>query len=209
MRAGRLLRQFTAPAPDPREAYRDAGSLEPELLVRVRTALEGVASSRDRLDTRTTAIRVRLPQLDEQARKALATGRDDVARHALARRRIAEAELASLERQLGRADLELERLGLVEQRLAARIDAFVARGRVLEARQSAAEVQVRVNEALAGISDELAGLGPDFAEVEERTEELEARAAAIDRLLDASALESDGDDLDERLAVLRRELVES
>jgi phage shock protein A len=208
MRLGRLLREFTAPAPDPRGAYRDADALGPELLDRVRAALDGVAASRGQLEARADAVRERLPQLDEHARQALRAGRQDVARQALARRQIAEAELALLERQLGEADAEAGRLALVEQQVAARIDALAARERVLEARQSAAEAQVRVNEALAGISDRLAGLGPDLAQVEERTEEVEARAAAIDRLLDAAAL--DGvpceDELEERLAALRREL---
>ena len=180
----RFLREFMAPAADPREIYRDAGGLEPELLGNVRAALESIASSRSQLEARTSQIGQRLAELEEEARRALRAGRQDVARHALARRQIAAAELALLERQLHDAGLETERLRVVEQRLAARIEAFLARERMLEARQSAAEAHVRINEALAGISDEIAGLGPDLAHAEEHAEELEARAAAIDRLID-------------------------
>jgi phage shock protein A len=188
MALGRLLREFMAPAPDPRRTYRHVESLEPELLGNVRAALSTIAASRDQLDARTTQIRQRLPRFEDEARQALAEGRKDVARQVLERRQIAARELELLEKQLRAADLEAERLALVEQRLAARIEAFLARERMVEARQSAAEVQVRVGEALAGISEEIAELGPELARAEDHAEELEARAAAIDRLLDVGAL---------------------
>jgi len=76
-------------------------------------------------------------------------------------------------------------LGPVERRLRERLDVLAARERTLAERRSAAEAQVRVGEALAGISDEIAALGPDLARAEEEAEALEARAAAIARLLDA------------------------
>jgi phage shock protein A len=112
-----------APAPDPRRTYRDAASIESELVENVRAVLQ----------------------------------------------------------QLAGADVESERLRAVERRL----EAFVSRRRVLEARENAAALEVRVGEALAGISDELGALGPGLVEAEGRAEKLEARAAAIDRLLDA------------------------
>jgi phage shock protein A len=123
MAVRRFLRDFMAPAPDPRRTYRDPASVESELVESVRTVLQ----------------------------------------------------------QLAEADVESERLRAVERRL----EALLSRRRVLEARENAAAVQVRVGEALAGISDELAALGPDLVEAEERAEELEARAAAIDGLLDS------------------------
>ena len=55
---------------------------------------------------------------------------------------------------------------------------------MLTARRSTAETQVLVGEALAAISDELAAFGPDLARAEEQAEALEARVAAIARLLD-------------------------
>jgi phage shock protein A len=123
MAVRRFLRTFMAPAPDPRRTYRDAASIESELVGHVREVLH----------------------------------------------------------QLAEADVESERLRAVERRL----ETFLSRRRVLEARENAAALQVRVGEALAGISDELAALAPDLVEAEERAEELEARAAAIDGLLDA------------------------
>jgi phage shock protein A len=198
---GRFLSEFMAPAPDPRERCRDAASLEPELLGTIRAALANIASSRDELEARTAELGRRLPELEDQARCALQDGREDVARLALERRRIAAAELALLDDQLRAAHLEAARLAAVEQQFAARIDAVLARERMLETRQSVAAIQVRVGEALAGISVELAGLAPDLAQAEEHAEALEARAAAIDRMLDPGA-----PGVDAKLAELEREL---
>ena len=49
-------------------------------------------------------------------------------------------------------------LELVEQRLAAQIEAFFARQEVLEARYTTAEAEVRVGEVMGGVSEELADL---------------------------------------------------
>jgi phage shock protein A len=190
MKLERLLREFMAPAPDPRRSNRHTDRLEREVLREVRTALDTITESRSQLAARTAQLRSRLPRLEEEARHALAEGRRDVAQHMLERHQIVAAELGQLERQFRAVDLEADRLALVEQQLAARIDALLARERTLEARRSAAEAQVRVGEALAGISAEIADLCPELAHAEQQTEELEARGVAIDRLLEVGPLEA-------------------
>jgi phage shock protein A len=185
MELGRFLREFMAPAPDPRRTSRSGQSVGPSALDGVRAALEAIAEARSQLAARTVQIRERLPHLEDEAREALAAGRDDLARYALERRQVAAGELELLERQLAAADLEAERLEVTEQQLAARIDALVARERILEARRNAAEIRVQVSEALAGISDDVGRVVPDLFRAEQHAEDLEARAAAIDCLLKA------------------------
>jgi len=204
MGLGRLLSEFMAPAPDPRTAYPDAASLEPQLLGTIRTALANIASSRQDLEARTAHLRQRLPELEDEARRALRVGRRDLARHTLERRQIVAGELALLDGQLREAHLEAARLTAVEQQLAARIDAILARERMIEARQSVAEIQVRVGETLAGISVDLTALAPELARAEEHAEALEARAVAIDRMLDLGTLGAE--EVDAKLAELEGEL---
>jgi phage shock protein A len=162
---------------------RTAGSLHPQLLGGVRDALERIAESRDQLAVRITQLRGRLEDLEAEAREALADGSRDLARHLLARRQIVASELDLLERQLRATNDEVQRLALVEQQLAVRIDVLTTRQRLIEARQGAAAIQVRVGEALAGLSDEACDVPTAAASAERRTEELEARAAALDELL--------------------------
>jgi phage shock protein A len=158
----RLLGRLLAPAPDPRPAYRRAESVEAALLRDLGDAFEAVAAGRNRL----AALRERLLSV---------AGND---------RKIVAAELELLEAQLRSAERQAERLAVVEQRLVARVESVSVQGRVLEARESVAAIHVRVGEALAGISSEIDDFAPDLARAEERAAELEARAAAIDQLLD-------------------------
>lgn len=71
----------------------------------------------------------------------------------------------------------------------------------------------RINEALAEIAGKVAELGPDLAYAEEQAEHLEARAAAIERLLDVGVLEPEAagamagtQDVERRLTELESEL---
>ena len=104
----------------------------------------------------------------------------------LAEVRQAREQLAASRSRLdpeGARDLEQkeQRLAALEARLAARIEGFRAQERLVSARYSAAEAEVRIGEALTGLTDDLDGLELAAAGLEQ----LEARAAAIDELLEA------------------------
>jgi phage shock protein A len=99
-------------------------------------------------------------------------------------------ELATLERQLGEVEKEEAALAMIEQRLAGQIEAFSARQEVIKARYSAAEAQVRINEAMTGVSQDFADLTAALHRAERTTEEMQARATAIDRLVRDGDLES-------------------
>ena len=73
---------------------------------------------------------------------------------------------------------------------------------MIKARFSAAEAQVRINEAVTGVSDDFAELSATLRQAEERTESLQARATAIDRLVqegDLAAISPTAGSLDVRL----------
>jgi phage shock protein A len=72
------------------------------------------------------------------------------------------------------------------------IEAFHAQLEVIQARYSAAEAQVRMQEVLTGISQELADLGTALQQAEEKTEHMQARASAIDQLVEAGVRETPG-----------------
>src|SRR2546430_15041116 len=79
---------------------------------------------------------------------------------------------------------------MIEQRLSAQIEAFAARQEVIKARFSAAEAQVRINEAMTGVSQDFAELTATLHRAEQTTEEMQARATAIDRLVQEGDLEA-------------------
>jgi len=191
-----------APAPDPRITQLTSHQKQRALRNQVGQAIENVIAAKQRLRAAADAIRERLPALEEQARTELKAGREAMARLALQRRHVAEIELPTLDRQLAEVEGEEVTLAMIEQRLSAQIEAFAARQEVIKARFSAAEAQVRINEAVTGVSDDFAELSATLRQAEERTESLQARATAIDRLVqegDLAAISPTAGSLDVRL----------
>src|SRR4051794_6271055 len=185
---------------DPRETLDYAYDQQQEMLGEVRRGLVEVATAKRQLQQQMRRLEDRIPRLDEQARRALALGREDLATQALHRREAAVAELSDLERQVDEVAEEERRLAAAQQALAARVDEFRGRRQVMSARYTAAEAQVRAKEALTGVSDELTELGKALGRAEEKTERMRARASAIDALIDLGALDLPlgGDDAVER-----------
>lgn len=160
------------------------------MLERVQAALVQVQKTEARLASVAEELENKLPILQDQARRSIQRGREDLARNSLERRALAEIELENIKSQLAEVELEERRLSLVESRLSSRIEAFNARQEVAAARFSAVEAQVQIQEALAGLSEELSDLGRSLEMTEQRTTRMQARAYAIDRLVAEGILES-------------------
>jgi phage shock protein A len=173
---------------DPRQTMDYAYEQQQELLLKVRRGLVDVATSKVQLEQQSTRLRDGIPRLEEQARRALALGREDLARLVLQRKHAALEELDGLERHVAEVGAEEAQLSHAQQQLASRLDEFRTRRTVLAARYTAAQSRVRATEAVGGISGELAELNLALGRAEEKTEQLQARASALDALLDADAL---------------------
>lgn len=192
-RLGKKLQDaLMTPAEDPRQAYISTYDKQRALLIRVRKALAEVAVAKQRLQDKAETTRAKLPQLETLARQALQDGREDLARLRLQRRQLAQAQLHSLNKQLLEIEREEHRLSITEQRLSDQLAAFYTRQEMLAARYSAAEAQVHIGEALTGVSEELADLSHAMAAAEQKSAQMQARAAAIDRLVDEGLLEIPG-----------------
>ena len=127
----------------------DAHLRQEAQLSRVREARTAVAGSKARVEAQAADVRSKLPQLEEQARLALVSGREDLARFALQLRLAASEHLQTLEQQVLDLDKEERTLSLVEQRLSSEIEALRARQEVIEARYTTAEAHVRLYESSA------------------------------------------------------------
>lgn len=179
-----------APAPDPRVTHKTTHQRQRALLDQVAAAGRDVAAAKERLQAAADGVRAKLPAMEEQARDELRAGHEATARLALQRRQVVMNELATLERQLAEVEREGIALAMVEQRLSGQIEAFSARQEVIRARFSAAEAQVRINEAMTGVTNDLADLTATLRHAERTTEQMQARATAIDRLVAEGDLES-------------------
>ncbi|TMC53197.1 MAG: PspA/IM30 family protein [Chloroflexi bacterium] len=171
-------------AEDPRQVLDYAYSQQQQLLITLRRGLVDVATSKQQLEQQARRLETRIPQLDDQARRAVDAGRDDLARVALERKRLALSEMEGLTKQIAEVESDKQRLANQERTLQVRVEQFRTHREVVSARYSAAEAEVRLKESLAGVSGELAELSMAVGRAEEKADRLQARARAIDSLVD-------------------------
>jgi phage shock protein A len=179
-------------AEDPRQILDYAYTQQQQLLVKLRQGLVEVATSKQQLERQSRQLEARVPRLDDQARRAISASRDDLARIALERKRTAMTEIEGLTTQIAEVSAEEKRLAGQERALQVRIEEFRTHRDIVSARYSAAEAEVKVKEALSGVSGELAELGMAVGRAEEKAERLQARAAALDLLVDVGSLQPVG-----------------
>jgi phage shock protein A len=184
---------------DPHDTLDFGYARQRELHQKVKQGLIEVATSRRQLETQAKKLNESVPQLEEQAQRALSSDREDLARMALQRKQTCLAELARLETQLAEVAEEERKLTLAEQQFAQRLDTFRTRRNALSAQYTAAEAQVRIHETLGSVSDESAELGVALERAEGKITRMQARASALDALIDNGSLTPlGGEDLVER-----------
>ena len=176
-------------AEDPRETLDYSYEKQLELLQKVRRGVADVATSRKRLELQLQNLSKQEAKLEDQARAALAGGREDLAREALTRRSGLHQQIADLQAQLAGLQEQEEKLTVASQQLQAKVDAFRTRKETLKATYSAAEAQTKIGEAFAVLSSELGDVGIAVQRAEDKTAQMQARAAAIDELVASGALE--------------------
>src|SRR5207244_1311657 len=100
---------------------------------------------------------------------------------------------------------QLEQLVASEQELTTRVEGCRSQKEVIKAQYSAAEAQVRIGEAATGIGREMEDTGLAIQRAKDKTEQMQARAAAIDELVASGSLDdmpSDQTQLDRELSQL-------
>ena len=172
-------------------------------LQNVKRGIADVTTAKKRLEMQYTTMQQQVDKLDGQARKALEAGREDLAREALTRKTAAESQLQGIMEQGQQLEAQQQRLIEGERALQTKVEAFRTQKEVIKAQYSAAEAQVRIGEAASGIGDQMADVGLAVQRAKDKTEQLQARANAIDELTASGALTdltSSGDDIDRQLA---------
>ncbi len=148
-----------------------------------------MATSRKRVELQVSQLQQSAAKLEGQAEQALAVGREDLAREALVRRTAVASQITDLEGQQASLKEQEEKLTLAAQRLEAKVDAFRTRKETIKASYTAAEAQTRITEAVTGIGEEMGDVGLAMQRAQDKTEQLQARAGALDELIASGALD--------------------
>jgi phage shock protein A len=174
---------------DPRETLDYSYQTQLELLQKVRRGVADVATSRKRVELQMNQLQQSSDKLDRQARDALSVGRDDLARDALTRKSGLQSQFNDLNTQYTTLQGEEERLTGASQRLQAKVESFRTKKETIKATYTAAEAQTRINEAFTGISEEMGDVGLAIQRAEDKTEQMKARAGALDELMASGAID--------------------
>ncbi len=138
-----------------------------------------------------------MDHLQDQAKAALSIGKEDLAREALSRKATAQAQIDGMEPQHQQLSEQEQKL---EQTLAAlqqRVNAFRTQKETLKAQYTAASAMSSVNESVAGISGTLSDSGAELARAQDKIAQMQARAGALDELLQSGVLEDVGGNTDD------------
>ena len=174
-------------------------------ITQVRRGLVAIAASRKQIELQEQQLQHTADHLQDQAKAALAQGKEDLAREALSRKAAAQAQIDGMEPQ--RQELA-EQEQKLEQTLAAlqkKVNDFRTQKEVLKAQYTAAQAETSVNESVAGISTTFGDSGAALQRAQDKIATMQARAGAMDELLQSGVLEDVGGDTDD----IQRELDEA
>jgi phage shock protein A len=164
-----------------------------------------VTTAKKRLELQSSQLKADVDRMDNQARQALAADREDLARTVLTRKQAAQQQLDQLNTQITQLNDQQQKLSDAEGRLSAKVETFRTQKEVIKAQYSAATAQVKIGEAVTGISEEMSDIGTAIDRAQNRTQQMQARAGAIDELVNTGVLADvtqvgGGNDIDRQLA---------
>jgi len=173
-------------------------------ITQVRRGLVDIAASRKQIELQEQQLRHSVDHLQDQEAAALSQGREDLAREALSRKAAAQAQIDAMEPQHQQLTEQEEKLEHTLEALQKRVNEFRTQKEVLKAQYTAAKAETSVDESVAGISRDVGDSGEALQRAQDKIATMQARAGAVDELLQSGVLEDVGGDTDD----IQRELDE-
>jgi phage shock protein A len=171
-------------------------------LTQVRRALVDIAASRKQLELQEDQLQHSVAHLQDQAKAALAQGNEDLAREALQRKSAAQGQIDGLEPQHQQLVEQEQKLEQTLQALQQRVNQFRTQKETMKAEYTAASAMTSVNESVTGISKTLGDSGAELQRAQDKIANMQARAGALDELMQSGVLEDvggGGDDIQKEL----------
>ncbi len=190
---------------DPREVLDVSYEKQLQLLQNVKRGVAEVTTSKKRIELQKAKLQMSIDKLDSQAKEAIQVNREDLARKALENKAALQAQSNTLDQQISDLNDQQQKLMAAESRLATKVESFRTKKETIKAQYSAADAQVKITESVTGISEEMADVGMAVQRAEEKTENMKARSAALDELLESGTLTdlSGGDEIESELAKVK------
>lgn len=190
-------------AEDPSQALDLSYQKQLDALQLARRSVADVLTSEKRLELQADQLTESIAKLQGQARTALGQGKEDLAREALTRAQVAQAQLDGLTQQIATVKQQEQKLEITVQKLQARIETFRMQRDTMKAQYQAAKATTNVSETATGLSEQMADVSMMVDRSRDKIAQMQARSAAVGQLLDSGVLDdagvSGGDDIDRQL----------
>lgn len=168
--------------------------------------LADVVTEQKGLERQINTITAESSRAEDNARLALQSNREDLAKIALGQKQDALTKLETLQHAHGAITAQVDKLIAYQKKLETRIEQFRTQKEVMKSSYSAAQAQVKVTESLSGVGKNLNGVGDAMRRAEDKVASMQARADAMDGLLESGILSDPLDKsnpLEKELAALR------
>ncbi len=159
-----------------------------EQLQNLRRSIADVVTSEKRLELQKAQLTAQVGTYDDQARRALAMNREDLARLALERKQGIQAQLSGFDAQIDQLKSQQQKFLDMQERLQARVETFRNQKEMVKATYGAAQAQVKIQEAVTGISEEMSDVNLAVQRAQDKVLQMQARANALDELSSQGAL---------------------
>jgi phage shock protein A len=166
-------------------------------ITQVRRALVDITASKKRIELQEQQLQQTADHLNDQAKAALAQGREDLAREALSRKAATQQQIDELHPQEEQLNDEEQKMETALATLQQRVNDFRSKKEVMKAQYTAASAMTSVNEEAAGISKSLGDSGAALQRAQDKIATMQARASATDELLQSGVLEDVGGSTDD------------
>jgi phage shock protein A len=176
---------------DPRETLDLAYNKHQEALTELERGIVEVTTSKKRMTMQVVKLEAGVEQLEFQAKRAMDAGKEDLAKSYVARKLAMSAQIPTLKSSIDDTEKHENELKEAQTKLQIKIDTLRTQKETIKAQYSAAEAQVKISESVTGIGKDMANIGQLMQRAEDKTEMMQARAGAIDQLVDDGTL-SDG-----------------
>ena len=173
---------------DPKEALDYSYQNQIETMNKLRRGVVEVVTAKTRLQMQKTKLVENIRTLDEESRRAIDQDREDLAKLTLERKNANMLQLQNLDKQITDMQIQQDKLEQTEKRLSTKVEEFRSKKEVIKAQYTAAEAQVRIKENLTGISEEMTDVGVAMNKAEDKTEQMKAKAKALDEMIDSGVL---------------------
>ncbi len=125
---------------------------------------------------------------ESDARMALSSGREDLAKAALGEKQTAVTKLEGLNSAYEAIKPQADKLITYEKTLENRIEQFRTQKEVMKSSYAAAKAQVAVTESLTGIGDKLGGVGDAMKRANDKVDNMRNKADALEGLMASGVL---------------------